>query len=119
MSDTPNQSPETYSDDSFWAKLKRYAVSAGADTVETTLKLYYALQDPDTPHWARTTIIGALLYFIVPTDSLPDFLPGGYVDDLGALAAAAWTVANHIKDQHQRKAKETLARWFPDRDNPQ
>lgn len=113
MSDKPPHTSEEYSDASFWQKLKNYAVSAGSETVETALRLYYAMQDEDTPPWAKTAIIGALLYFIVPTDTLPDLLPGGYVDDLGALAAAAWTVANHIKDEHRQKAKEMIDKLFP------
>ena len=73
-----------YSDASFWEKLKQYAVVAGREVVETALKLFYCMQDADTPKWAKTVIGGALLYFIMPVDAVPDFLPGGYVDDLGA-----------------------------------
>mgnify|MGYP001948150865 CR=1 FL=1 len=103
---------ENYSDDSFWEKIKNYASAAGQDVVETALKLYYALQDQETPAWARTLIIGSLVYFITPTDAVPDLVPGGYVDDLGALMGAAWTVAAHIKDEHAAKAKQTVQRWF-------
>lgn len=101
-----------YSEGSFWAKIKSYALSAGSEVVETALKLFYALEDKDTPAWARTIIIGALVYFIAPMDAVPDLLPGGYVDDLGALVGAAWTVAAHIKPEHVEKAKKTLTRWF-------
>ena len=107
---------DQYSEASFWKKVKTYARAAGKDTIETALKLFYALQDTDTPAWAKTTIIGALVYFIAPTDAVADFLPGGYVDDLGALAAAAWTVAAHIKDQHVEKARQKLEQWFGDGD---
>jgi uncharacterized membrane protein YkvA (DUF1232 family) len=102
----------TYNDQSFWAKLKRYAKSAGRDVVELALKLYYCLQDPDTPKWAKTIIIGALVYFIVPIDAVMDFIPGGYVDDWGALAGALGAVVGHIKDSHTQLAKAKAAEWF-------
>lgn len=105
---------QKYDDRSFWDKLKNHAKSAGKDVVEIALKLYYALQDKDTPLGAKTVIIGALIYFITPTDAVPDFLPTGYVDDLGALMGALWTVASHIKTEHEEKARERLKRWFGD-----
>ncbi|TQV82616.1 DUF1232 domain-containing protein [Exilibacterium tricleocarpae] len=107
-----------YTETSFWEKVKTYAKAAGRETIETALKLYYTLQDKETPGWAKTTIIGALVYFIAPVDTVPDLLPGGYVDDLGALAAAAWTVASHIKDEHVEKAKQTLRQWFDEDGEP-
>lgn len=101
-----------YSDESFWEKLKKYAIVAGREVVETALKLYYCMQDADTPRWAKTVIGGALLYFVMPLDSVPDLLPGGYVDDLGALSGAVLTVATHIKDEHVAKAKAKMVQWF-------
>ena len=104
-----------YSDESFWVKLKRYAIVAGREVVERALTLYHVARDGDTPTWARTVIYGALAYFILPTDTIPDLIPGvGYSDDLGALAAALTTLAAHVKPEHRQRAVETLRRWFPD-----
>ena len=75
------------------------------------LTLYYCLLDPDTPAKARTVILGALGYFIVPLDSIPDVVPAvGYSDDLGVLALAFTTVLIHIKPEHRQRANEKLAR---------
>ena len=112
QSNNDEKKPPQYDDASFWDKLKNQAKSAGKEVVEIALKLYYALQDKDTPLGAKTVIIGALIYFITPIDAVPDFLPTGYVDDLGALMGALWTVAAHIKDEHKEKAREQLKRWF-------
>jgi uncharacterized membrane protein YkvA (DUF1232 family) len=58
-------------------------------------------------------------YFILPLDSIPDFVPiAGYTDDMAALALAAATVAAHVKPEHIDRANETLARWF-DASEPQ
>lgn len=104
-----------YSDESFWNKLKEFALIAGRVVVEKALTLYYCHRDADTPAWAKTVIVGALAYFILPADAIPDIIPGaGYTDDLGALAAALTTLAAHVKPEHTKKARETLRRWFPE-----
>lgn len=108
-----NDFSSAYSDDSFWEKAKGYAKVAGENVLEPALKMYYSALDADTPAWAKAAIIGALGYFISPIDAIPDVIPVvGYADDLGVLTAALATTAAHIKDEHVRKAKETLARWF-------
>ena len=94
-------------------KVKKYAIEAGKEIIEKALILYYCLIDPDTPAWAKTVIIGALGYFIVPLDAIPDFTPVvGYSDDLGALAIAFAIVAAHIKSEHKEMAQEKLKVWF-------
>jgi uncharacterized membrane protein YkvA (DUF1232 family) len=46
--------------------------------------------------------LGAIVYFIVPTDLVPDFLAGiGYGDDASVLFAAISTVRGHIKPAHR------------------
>ena len=57
--------------------------------------------------------MGALAYFILPTDAIPDYLGVvGFTDDLGALAAAVATVAKHLKPEHSEKAERMTGRWF-------
>lgn len=109
-----------YSDKSFWEKVKGFAVKAGKEVIEKALVLYYCLQDPDTPRWARAVIMGALGYFIVPLDAVPDFTPiTGFVDDLGALAAALAIVVAHVKPEHGEKACHKMTEWFgADRQGP-
>lgn len=102
-------------DESFWEKVRGQAVKAGREVIEKALVLYYCLQDGDTPAWARTVIVSALAYFILPADAIPDYLVSvGFTDDLGALAAAALTVASHIKDAHIDAAAERMGQWFRD-----
>ena len=74
--------------------------------------MYYAARDPATPRWARTTLYGALGYFIVPLDAIPDITPLlGYSDDLGVLVFATLTVASHITDAHKQNAQEAFPSW--------
>lgn len=102
-----------YSNKSFFDKLAGYAKTAGSEVVETALKLYYAMDNPKTPVWAKTAIIGALGYFISPIDAIPDIIPVlGYTDDLGVLAAATATVATYIDKDVKTKAKSKMKDWF-------
>ena len=58
-------------------------------------------------------INGALGYLVLPTDLIPDVIPGiGYGDDWGALVAALGTVSAYIKDEHKNKAAAQVARLF-------
>jgi uncharacterized membrane protein YkvA (DUF1232 family) len=101
-----------YSDSSFWEKVGKFALKAGVKVIYNALLLYYALQSPNTPGWAKTTIIGALGYFIAPIDLIPDLVPGGFVDDLGALILAVEAVSSNITPEIKSQAKKQLKEWF-------
>ncbi|MGR3762893.1 YkvA family protein [Rossellomorea sp. NS-SX7] len=114
MNDTEKHEKH-FSDDKFWNKLKRVGVKAGHSVVYTALLLYFVLQKPDVPKKAKMVIIGALGYFILPTDLIPDFAVGvGFTDDLGALGVALLQVAMYIDDDVKAKAKAKLRDWFGD-----
>ena len=76
--------------------------------------LYYALKDDNgnVPLWAKAVIVGALGYFISPIDALPDFLPGGYADDLAVLGVTMATVATYVSEDIVGRAKLTTERIF-------
>jgi uncharacterized membrane protein YkvA (DUF1232 family) len=101
-----------YSEKDFWKKVADVAQSAGKTVIESALTLYNVLQDKDTPLAAKGIIIGALGYFILPFDVIPDFLPGGFVDDLAVLGAALSAVAVSVKDSHREAAAEKVKKWF-------
>ena len=73
MSD--NKYENQFSEDGFWDKTKNFAKSAGETVLEPALKLYYSAKDSDTPTWAKTTVYGALGYFVSPIDAIPDIAP--------------------------------------------
>ena len=106
-------SEQHYSETNFWDKLKHYALAAGKELVEKALWLYYAAQNPSTPTWAKSVMYGALGYFILPLDAIPDITPLiGYSDDLGVLAAALAAVSMYITDEVKQQAQQKLAAWF-------
>lgn len=102
-----------YSGTDFWIKLKHAATAAGKELVEKSLWLYYASHRPETPTWAKAAVYSALAYFILPTDTIPDFIPGtGYTDDLAAILAAVSTISSYIDDDVKSRASEKVAHWF-------
>ncbi|WP_461520484.1 YkvA family protein [Porticoccus sp.] len=102
-----------YSSSDFWIKLKHAAFAAGKELVEKSLWLYYASRKPNTPAWAKAAVYSALAYFILPTDTIPDFIPGsGYTDDLAAILAAVATISSYIDDDVKTRASERLSHWF-------
>ncbi len=115
MAQIPEHFDDLYTEKTFWQKLKDYAKAAGREVVEKTLLLFYAAQRPEVPVWAKTVIYGALGYFILPADTIPDFTPlVGYSDDLGAITLALATVAAYINDEVRAKARDKLRSWFGD-----
>lgn len=102
-----------YSESSFWKKLSSVAVKAGSKVVWAALVLYYELTDPKVSLRDKGIILGALGYFILPLDLIPDFIPAlGFTDDLGALLAAYRAVSSNITPEVRAAASEKLASWF-------
>jgi uncharacterized membrane protein YkvA (DUF1232 family) len=59
----------------------------------------------------KAALIGAIAYFVLPADAVPDVLPlVGYTDDAAVLAAAIKIVTSHITPDHREAARRTLAR---------
>ena len=123
MSDTEQASSveaPTLDEDSLWDKIRRVAKKAGREVIKAVLTLYYCLIDSDTPMWAKSVIIGALLYFISPVDAVPDVLPGvGFSDDLAVLIGASMVIAAHIKSEHRERASQWCDNVFGPEDEPQ
>lgn len=102
-----------YSDTRFWDKMSRVFKRAGYELLEKALWLYYAAQRPETPRWARMTAYGALGYFILPFDAIPDWLFGfGLTDDLGALTLAVATISQYIDTGVRQRSTAKLDAWF-------
>jgi uncharacterized membrane protein YkvA (DUF1232 family) len=93
----------------FWAKMKR--VAARLPFAEDLLAAYYCAFDRQTPRHVQAALVGALAYFILPFDAIPDFLPVlGFTDDAAVLATAIKLVASHITPDHRTAAQSALAR---------
>lgn len=97
----------------FFPKLKR--VLANVPFAEDVVAAYYCAFDPATPVKAKGILIGALAYFILPIDVVPDFILGlGFTDDMAVLFAAFNMIRSHLKPIHREQAREALDRLRKD-----
>ena len=93
----------------FWRKLR--ALAARLPFAEDLIAAHYCACDHQTPVHVKAALIGAIAYFVLPADVIPDVLPiVGYTDDAAMLAAAIRLVAQHITPDHREAARQTLAR---------
>ncbi|MZR23363.1 DUF1232 domain-containing protein [Sneathiella chungangensis] len=75
---------------------------------DVTASFYCAL-DSKSPAFVKAVLFGALAYFIMPADVIPDFLAGvGFTDDASVLMAAMATVKKYINNEHREKARGFL-----------
>ena len=58
----------------------------------------------------KAALIGAIAYFVLPIDAIPDMLPVlGFTDDAAVLATALKLVSDHIRPVHREAARDKLA----------
>jgi uncharacterized membrane protein YkvA (DUF1232 family) len=99
----------------FWIKFKQ--VVARIPFAADLLAAYYCAFDKETPRHVQVALLGALAYFILPFDFLPDVMPVlGFTDDAAVLATAIRMVASHITPDHRDAARAALARLEEDKD---
>lgn len=108
---------KNFSEDGLWKKIGNVAKKAGLKTVYMVLLLYYVLISDSTSQKYKAMIIGALAYFVLPLDAIPDFVPAvGYTDDVAAIAGAILAVAKCISPEIEAQAKAKLEEWFGEYD---
>ena len=91
----------------FWPKVRRVLkrIPFAADL----LAAYYCALDPATPTSAKAILLGALAYFIMPVDLVPDFIAMlGFTDDAAVLYIAIKRVRQYITPEHRERAQEYL-----------
>ena len=102
-----------YDENAFWEKLKKFARKAGIKVSYGALLLFYVLKSPGTSTKDRAKILGALGYFILPIDLIPDFIPiAGFTDDLAALTWGVYCVIKSITPEVKAQAAAKLHEWF-------
>jgi uncharacterized membrane protein YkvA (DUF1232 family) len=93
----------------FWQKLR--GLAARLPFAEDLIAAHYCAFDRQTPVHVKAALVGALAYFVLPADLIPDVLPViGYTDDAAMLACAIKLVASHITPDHREAARQKLAR---------
>jgi uncharacterized membrane protein YkvA (DUF1232 family) len=91
----------------FWDKLKW--VAGRIPFAEDLVAAFYCATDSGTPSRVKLILIGAIAYFVLPTDAVADLLPLiGFADDAAVLAAAITQVAGSITEEHRARARKVL-----------
>lgn len=91
----------------FWPLVRK--VARRVPFVEDAIAGWHAAMDPATPKSVKVVLLGALAYFVLPVDVIPDaFAAFGFIDDAGIIAAAIRAVGGHITEEHREKARAWL-----------
>lgn len=88
-----------------WEKIKSVGLRAGKEALALAEATFRTLKDPALSWKHRGVLIAALVYFISPLDGVPDFLPGGYLDDISILVGALMGVGS-VAREHWRAARD-------------
>ena len=93
----------------FWKKLAR--VATRIPFAEDLVAAWFCAVDTATPPRVRAILFGALAYFVLPIDVIPDFVAGlGFIDDGTVLALALSTLGGHLRPEHRERARAHLER---------
>jgi uncharacterized membrane protein YkvA (DUF1232 family) len=91
----------------FWPKVWR--VVGRVPFSEDLVSAWYCWADPKTPAHVKAVLAGALAYFVIPTDLVPDVIAGlGFTDDATVLATAVGLAGAHIRRRHKQAARRLL-----------
>ncbi|CAH1529349.1 conserved hypothetical protein [Vibrio rotiferianus] len=108
--DALDQTMQAPDEKTFWRKMKNSIKKAGEEIAVMGIKSWLAMADSNTSVRHKAILGGALAYFVLPTDMVPDVLAGvGFTDDMAALTLAANSVGNAITDEHEEQAREKLS----------
>ncbi|MDO3378110.1 YkvA family protein [Geoalkalibacter halelectricus] len=99
----------------FWRKIGRIPKAAGSEVVRKALLLYLVLTDAQAPLWVRGCVTICLLYFLWPLDAVPDYLPGGYLDDLAAMTLLLVEIHVFVTPALRQRADQLMPERFRSR----
>lgn len=97
----------------FWPKLRAnlHRVPFAQDAAAA----YFSLTDPATPTRTKAILTGALVYFILPADVIPDMILAlGFADDAAVVLAAVNAVRDSLTPEHYARARAALGVAMPE-----
>ncbi len=107
ITDNLNIYEKYFSESELWNKIAKIGKSIGAAIIYPVLLLFNLLMSSETDLKEKTMIIGALGYFILPLDLIPDAIPtAGFTDDMAALTAIISALASCVTLEMQNESKQ-------------
>lgn len=108
---------KSFSEPGLWQKINKVSRRVGMKVIYPVVLLYYLFKSNDVPLKAKSLIVGAITYFILPFDGLPDFLPFlGYTDDLSLLLATVSHLYKYISSEILEQTRTKISEWFADKE---
>lgn len=96
----------------FWVTARKAAGSI--PFMDEVVAAYYCALDRETPVRVRASLLGALGYFVLPLDGIPDFILGlGFTDDAAVIMGVLALMRAHITDEHREAARKALLKDSP------
>lgn len=112
-SDLVKQVNADFTESSLLRKIRKVFKLAGKGLTEKIFLLYNLLKDENVPKNVKLIIASGLSYFILPFDTIPDFLVGlGFSDDLAVILGIVYMLTTHVTNEHKLKAKEMVDEIF-------
>ena len=98
---------EAFVREGIWDKIR--STAGRIPFSEDAVAAYFCAIDRQTPAYIKAMLFGAIAYFIMPMDVIPDFIAGlGFTDDASVLAATLAAVTRHLRPEHREKARGVL-----------
>ena len=99
-----------------WGKIGEWGRKAGRASTRPVLLLYYVMTSKDTPRKDKWAIFASIAYLVLPIDVLSARrLPViGWLDEVVSLGVMIQKMQQRVTPEMQRRADETLDRWFPE-----
>lgn len=98
----------------FWVTARKAAGSI--PFMDEVVAAYYCALDRETPLRVRASLLGALGYFVLPLDGIPDFIFGlGFTDDAAVIMGVLALMRVHITDEHREAARKALLKDDPEK----
>jgi uncharacterized membrane protein YkvA (DUF1232 family) len=86
-------------EENLWTKLEKSGKRISF--AREIMALYRYMKDPFVRWYRKAIVVAALVYFIVPVDSIPDLTPlFGYMDDLGVITALLKYLGSELKSYY-------------------
>jgi len=99
-----------YSENKLWKKVQRIAKKVGATVIRPVLQLYYLLHAAPVSLQHQAYIIGALGYFILPLDFIPETILAmiGYTDDIAVMGLVLKIVKDSLTPEIRAKVEAKI-----------
>ena len=97
--------------DTITTKLVSVPRKVGQQALEKAITLYVLLHEDDVPLWAKAAIAATLTYLLCPVDAVPDFLPGGLLDDIAMMVTTIARLHVYVTPTVRTKVKARLPKW--------